>query len=179
MEETVRAFNHVIDRMSLFRTAKQADRERLLTNERATVADRTEGKAFYWGTSEWSSHEIQQAIEIARRLNLVGPSVEQPQYSMLHRERFEQEYEPLWKYERYGRYVFLSHILFYASIGHSGPLHLLGMLTGQHHLVAPRLRLPHWQVQQRHPRGLALRHQQGHDGLQDQGARDGRGQGQD
>ena len=67
--------------------------------------DELEGKAFYWGTSEWSSHEIQQAIEIARRLNLVGPSVEQPQYSMLHRERFEQEYEPLWKYERYGRYV--------------------------------------------------------------------------
>lgn len=47
--------------------------------------------------------EIQQAIEIARRLNLVGPSVEQPHYSMMHRERFEQEYEALWKYEKYGR----------------------------------------------------------------------------
>jgi len=74
MEETVRAFNHVID----------------------------QGKAFYWGTSEWSAMEIQQAIEIARRLNLVGPSVEQPHYSMMHRERFEQEYEALWKYEKYG-----------------------------------------------------------------------------
>jgi len=54
--------------------------------------DETEGKAFYWGTSEWSAAQIQQAHEIAARLGLVGPSVEQPHYSMMHRERFEIEY---------------------------------------------------------------------------------------
>lgn len=47
--------------------------------------------------------QIQQAIEVAKRLNMVGPVCEQPHYSMLHRERFEQEYEPLWRYENYGR----------------------------------------------------------------------------
>jgi len=61
-----------------------------------------EGKAFYWGTSEWSAAEIAQANEIARRLNLVGPVVEQPHYSMLHRERFEIEYGPLFKELGYG-----------------------------------------------------------------------------
>lgn len=64
-----------------------------------------EGLTFYWGTSEWSAMQIQQATEIARRLNMVGPVAEQPHYSMLHRERFEAEYEPLWRYENYGRLV--------------------------------------------------------------------------
>lgn len=50
--------------------------------------------------------QIQQATEIARRLNMVGPVAEQPHYSMLHRERFEVEYEPLWRYENFGRLVF-------------------------------------------------------------------------
>lgn len=49
--------------------------------------------------------QIQQATEIARRLNMVGPVAEQPHYSMLHRERFEAEYEPLWRYENFGRLV--------------------------------------------------------------------------
>jgi aryl-alcohol dehydrogenase-like predicted oxidoreductase len=63
---------------------------------------RLDGMAFYWGTSEWSSHQIQQAHEIARRLHMIGPIAEQPHYSMLHRERFEQEYAPLWKWEGMG-----------------------------------------------------------------------------
>ena len=66
-----------------------------------------EGKAFYWGTSEWSAAEIHQAHEIARRLNLVGPAVEQPHYSMLHRERFEVEYDTLYKQEGMGTYVYI------------------------------------------------------------------------
>jgi len=37
---------------------------------------------------------------VAARLNLIAPVVEQPQYSMLHRERFEVEYAPLFK--KYG-----------------------------------------------------------------------------
>ena len=72
LEETVRAFNHVID----------------------------QGKAFYWGTSEWSAREITEAHGIAQRLGLVGPLCEQPQYNMLHRFRFEKEYQPC--YAAYG-----------------------------------------------------------------------------
>lgn len=75
---------------------------------RNSIADLSvkEGLTFYWGTSEWSAMQIQQATEIARRLNMVGPVAEQPHYSMLHRERFEVEYEPLWRYENFGRLVF-------------------------------------------------------------------------
>lgn len=72
IEETVRAMNHVID----------------------------QGKAFYWGTSEWSAQQITEAHLVAQREHLIGPLMEQPQYHMLHRERFEVEYAPL--YERFG-----------------------------------------------------------------------------
>lgn len=53
-------------------------------------------KAFYWGTSEWSAQQIQEAIGIADRLGLIPPQVEQPQYNMLTRTRVEVEYEPLY-----------------------------------------------------------------------------------
>ncbi len=59
-----------------------------------------QGKVLYWGTSEWSAVQIQQALDIAERHNLQGPSMEQPQYNLLHRQRVEQEYAPL--YERAG-----------------------------------------------------------------------------
>ncbi len=72
VEETVRAFNHVI----------------------------AQGKAFYWGTSEWSAAQIMEAHGIARRLGLIPPLMEQPQYHMFHRERVEKEYAPL--YEKIG-----------------------------------------------------------------------------
>ena len=55
------------------------------------------GKAFYWGTSEWSALDIMQAYQIARREHLVPPTMEQPQYNMLHRERVEKEYAPLYR----------------------------------------------------------------------------------
>lgn len=61
-----------------------------------------QGKVFYWGTSEWSAQEILAAIRVARELGLTPPSMEQPQYNMLVRERFEKEYEPLWKEQQYG-----------------------------------------------------------------------------
>ncbi len=51
-----------------------------------------QGKAFYWGTSEWSAEQIMEAYHIARREHLIPPTMEQPQYSMLHRERVEKEY---------------------------------------------------------------------------------------
>ena len=72
IEETVRAMNHVID----------------------------QGKAFYWGTSEWSAQQIGEAHRIARENHLISPLMEQPQYNLLHRERVEKEYAPL--YDEHG-----------------------------------------------------------------------------
>ncbi|KAJ7763188.1 NADP-dependent oxidoreductase domain-containing protein [Mycena maculata] len=72
MEEIVRAFNYVIEK----------------------------GWAFYWGTSEWSAQEIEEAHHVATRLNLIAPIAEQMQHNMFHRERPEKEYAPL--YQKYG-----------------------------------------------------------------------------
>ena len=55
------------------------------------------GKAHYWGTSEWSAKELLEAYEIAERYHLHKPTMEQPQYHLLHRERLEVEYDPLFK----------------------------------------------------------------------------------
>ncbi|TVR60327.1 MAG: voltage-dependent potassium channel subunit beta [Spirochaetaceae bacterium] len=55
-----------------------------------------QGKVLYWGTSEWSAQEIMQAYSVARRYNLIPPTMEQPQYNMFHRERFEKEYARLY-----------------------------------------------------------------------------------
>jgi voltage-dependent potassium channel beta subunit len=78
IEETVRAFDQVI----------------------------RQGKAFYWGTSEWSAAEITRADGIARQYGLTPPSMEQPEYNMLHRERFEVEYAPLYRDLGYGTTIF-------------------------------------------------------------------------
>ena len=67
VEETARAMSHVVER----------------------------GWAFYWGTSEWSADQIRHAREFARREHLVPPTMEQPQYSMVHRDRVEREYARL------------------------------------------------------------------------------------
>jgi voltage-dependent potassium channel beta subunit len=72
VEETVRAMNHVI----------------------------AQGKALYWGTSEWPAERILEAWHVARREHLVPPLMEQPQYNLFHRDRVEREYAPL--YERIG-----------------------------------------------------------------------------
>jgi voltage-dependent potassium channel beta subunit len=72
VEETVRAMNHVI----------------------------SEGKALYWGTSEWPAERILEAHHVARRERLIPPLMEQPQYNLFHRERFEKEYAAL--YDRIG-----------------------------------------------------------------------------
>jgi voltage-dependent potassium channel beta subunit len=55
-----------------------------------------QGKVLYWGTSEWSAQQIMEAWMIARQYNLVAPTMEQPQYNMFHRDRFEQEYARLY-----------------------------------------------------------------------------------
>jgi voltage-dependent potassium channel beta subunit len=69
IEETVRAMNFIVD----------------------------QGWAFYWGTSEWSAVQIMEAHAVARQLNLIPPLMEQPQYNMFTRERFEKEYAPLYR----------------------------------------------------------------------------------
>jgi voltage-dependent potassium channel beta subunit len=56
-----------------------------------------QGKAFYWGTSEWPATKIMEAYGIARREHLIPPLMEQPEYNMLHRERIEKEYAPLYQ----------------------------------------------------------------------------------
>ena len=56
----------------------------------------TQGKALYWGTSEWSAADIRAAWEIADRHHLHKPVMEQPQYHLLHRERVEKEYSRLY-----------------------------------------------------------------------------------
>ena len=89
IEETVRAFNYLID----------------------------QGLAYYWGTSEWTAQQIQEAIGIAERLGLVGPVVEQPQYSIFHREKFEVEFKPLFEKYGYGSTIWspLAGCLLYTS----------------------------------------------------------------
>lgn len=69
IEETVRAMSHLVD----------------------------QGKALYWGTSEWSAEQIRQAYEFTRREHLVPPTMEQPQYNMFHRQRVEHEYANLYR----------------------------------------------------------------------------------
>lgn len=64
------------------------------------------GKAFYWGTSEWSAAEIMRADGIARQYNLTPPSMEQPQYNMVSRDRFEKEYAILYSELGYGTTTF-------------------------------------------------------------------------
>lgn len=78
MEEVVRAFNHLI----------------------AT------GRAFYWGTSQWSADEIAQAWRHADRLGLIGPVMEQPLYNLLDREKVELEFAHLYRDVGLGLTVF-------------------------------------------------------------------------
>jgi len=56
-----------------------------------------QGKILYWGTSEWSASEIMEAISVSKQLNLIGPTMEQPQYNLLERNKLENEYLHLFK----------------------------------------------------------------------------------
>lgn len=56
-----------------------------------------QGKILYWGTSEWSAVEILEAIRVAKQYNLIGPTMEQPQYNLLERNKLENEYLLLFK----------------------------------------------------------------------------------
>ncbi|MCJ1250719.1 hypothetical protein MMC30_007947 [Trapelia coarctata] len=78
IEETVRAFNHLIET----------------------------GKAFYWGTSEWNADEIATAWRYADKLNMIGPLMEQPQYNLLARQRVESDYLMLYEQTGLGLTIF-------------------------------------------------------------------------
>ena len=57
----------------------------------------TQGKALYWGTSEWAAADIRAAWDIADRHGWHKPVMEQPQYHLFHRQRVEQEYARLYE----------------------------------------------------------------------------------
>jgi len=59
-----------------------------------------QGKVLYWGTSVWSADEIMEATAVAREHHLVAPTMEQPYYNLLQRNRVEVEYARL--YDRIG-----------------------------------------------------------------------------
>ena len=55
-----------------------------------------QGKILYWGTSEWSAQEIMEAHRVAQQYRLVGPTMEQPQYNLFHRDKVEVEYKRMY-----------------------------------------------------------------------------------
>lgn len=57
----------------------------------------SQGKALYWGTSEWNADDIRAAYDIADRHHLHKPIVEQPQYNILWRDRVEKDYRRLYE----------------------------------------------------------------------------------
>ncbi|TDT16754.1 voltage-dependent potassium channel beta subunit [Ilumatobacter fluminis] len=64
-----------------------------------------QGKALYWGTSEWSADEIRHAIDIAERHHLHKPVTEQSQYNLLERDKVEVEYARLHADTGYGNTI--------------------------------------------------------------------------
>jgi len=56
-----------------------------------------QGKALYWGTSEWSAADIRAAWDICDRHGWHKPVMEQPQYNLFHRQRVETEYARLYE----------------------------------------------------------------------------------
>ncbi len=83
-----------------------------------------QGKIMYWGTSEWSSKEIIAAFKIADKYNLRGPTMEQPQYNILFKERFEIEYKEIFKKYKIGSTIW-------------SPL-ASGILTGKYQKEIPK-----------------------------------------
>lgn len=61
-----------------------------------------QGLAFYWGTSEWPADRIARALELCDANGWHKPIVEQPEYSMLTRTKFEKEYRRLFSELKHG-----------------------------------------------------------------------------
>lgn len=89
-----------------------------------------QGKVLYWGTSEWSAAEIEQAHAVAAKHHLIAPVMEQPQYNLFHREKVEKEFAALYDTVGLGTTIW-------------SPL-ASGVLTGKHSLegdASSRLRM--------------------------------------
>ncbi|MDZ7805490.1 MAG: aldo/keto reductase [Gracilimonas sp.] len=56
-----------------------------------------EGKALYWGTSEWSADQIRKAYDFAKENHLRPPLMEQPEYNMFKRDKVEKEFSALYE----------------------------------------------------------------------------------
>lgn len=56
-----------------------------------------QGKVVYWGTSEWSAQQITEAHAYASAHHLTPPTMEQPQYNLLHRDKVDSEFLTLYK----------------------------------------------------------------------------------
>jgi voltage-dependent potassium channel beta subunit len=56
-----------------------------------------QGKVLYWGTSEWSAQQLTEAYAVARDLGITPPTMEQPQYNILERQKVEGDYLPLYE----------------------------------------------------------------------------------
>ena len=105
-----------------------------------------QGKVLYWGTSEWPVESIREAHAVATRHHLHAPTMEQPQYNLLHRARVEVDYAPLYRELGMGTMIW-------------SPL-ASGVLTGKYTQGAPegsRLALAdyHW-LRERYDRGRAF-----------------------
>jgi voltage-dependent potassium channel beta subunit len=88
------------------------------------------GYAFYWGTSEWSALQIEEAYQLAEKLGCIKPSMEQPKYNMFFRDHIEKDYLPLFKKYGMGTTVW-------------SPL-ASGILSGKYdHGIPPDSRLAH------------------------------------
>lgn len=53
-----------------------------------------QGKVLYWGTSEWTGEQIDEAMRICDRYQFYKPIVEQPQLSLLAKDKFEEDTQP-------------------------------------------------------------------------------------
>jgi len=82
-----------------------------------------QGKVLYWGTSQWSAQQLSEAYGVARQFHLIPPTMEQPQYSMFHREKVELEFAPLYETMGLGTTIF-------------SPLYF-GILTGKYNNGIP------------------------------------------
>ena len=61
-----------------------------------------DGKAFYWGTSEWTAAQIIEAMWVADKFGVPGPVAGQNQYNLLHRKDQEATYGYLFDKFGYG-----------------------------------------------------------------------------
>lgn len=86
-----------VDHLDLYYCHRPDPTVPILETARAMHDLIVQGKVLYWGTSEWSATQLQEAHRECDRHNLHAPIVEQPQYNLLHRTRVEKEYAPLYR----------------------------------------------------------------------------------